>query len=461
VARRAAPAGLPPGQSSGMANKQPGVETGTRRPRTPAPGPRTPQARPQLPGDRLAARLQGPGRAPGRPSRPPSRPPSARRADDLRVIEAERLDRLMTPFYDAALLGDHRALDRVINLMERRARLSASTRPGTDRGGPPPGRSRDAGRSRRLRRPRRGSRGRGVSAGARRDTRRVPPGRQPARRLQRDRAPPRPVLACPEAHLPGPLGPRRHDRRRTGGPQRRQELPGGRRPPRVAHPPHRQHGGVHQPQQRTAQAKSSGRRSAGPAPPAPSSAGSASSPRNPQKLDYGEGWHAIGQSVTKPEALQGHHSSGPLLNIVDEASGVEGPRHLGHPQIPEARQDPPHQQPLRSDGHFYETCLRAESDPSVRLIRVPSTGQPRHPAGAEPPGPGRRRLAAGDGPGVRRGLDGLGGSGSTPCSPTAARTPWCPGSGSTAAPPPTGAAAPPASPSTWPGATAATAPSCW
>ena len=26
--------------------------------------------------------------------------------------------------------------------------------------------------------------------------------------------------------------------------------------------------------------------------------------------------------------------------------------------------------PLRADGHFYETCLRAADDPSVRLIRI-------------------------------------------------------------------------------------------
>lgn len=54
-------------------------------------------------------------------------------ADELRRIEAERLDSLMTAVYRRAQDGDEKALDRVLRVMERRARLL-----GLDQGVPDP-----------------------------------------------------------------------------------------------------------------------------------------------------------------------------------------------------------------------------------------------------------------------------------------------------------------------------------
>jgi DNA-binding CsgD family transcriptional regulator len=44
-------------------------------------------------------------------------------ADDLRALELERLDAIMVPQMRAALAGDGFAVDRVLKIMERRARL--------------------------------------------------------------------------------------------------------------------------------------------------------------------------------------------------------------------------------------------------------------------------------------------------------------------------------------------------
>ena len=44
-------------------------------------------------------------------------------ADDLRRLEVERLDAIMVPQMRAALAGDGQAVDRVLKIMERRARL--------------------------------------------------------------------------------------------------------------------------------------------------------------------------------------------------------------------------------------------------------------------------------------------------------------------------------------------------
>lgn len=45
------------------------------------------------------------------------------RADRLRTLEAMRLDELHAAFWDKAIAGDYRAADRVIRIMERRAKL--------------------------------------------------------------------------------------------------------------------------------------------------------------------------------------------------------------------------------------------------------------------------------------------------------------------------------------------------
>ena len=98
--------------------------------------------------------------------------------------------------------------------------------------------------------------------------------------------------------------------------------------------------------------------------------------KNPNKLDYGDGWFAIGYATNKAERLQGFHSTGPLLNIVDEASGITDPELWATLRSLKPRKTLLISNPLRADGPFYEACLRAESDPRIRLIRIPATDSP-------------------------------------------------------------------------------------
>lgn len=44
-------------------------------------------------------------------------------ADELRIMEAERLDRMLAGLWDKAITGDTWSVDRVLSIMERRARL--------------------------------------------------------------------------------------------------------------------------------------------------------------------------------------------------------------------------------------------------------------------------------------------------------------------------------------------------
>jgi hypothetical protein len=44
-------------------------------------------------------------------------------AEELRTMEAERLDRMLEGLWEKAVAGDTWAVDRVLNIMERRARL--------------------------------------------------------------------------------------------------------------------------------------------------------------------------------------------------------------------------------------------------------------------------------------------------------------------------------------------------
>lgn len=96
----------------------------------------------------------------------------------------------------------------------------------------------------------------------------------------------------------------------------------------------------------------------------------------PQKLDYGDGHHALGYSTNMAERLQGHHSRGPVLVVVDEASGVEDPEVWATLTSLKPRKRLLIGNPLRPDGPFYDVCLRSERDPSVRLIRVSSLDSP-------------------------------------------------------------------------------------
>ena len=98
--------------------------------------------------------------------------------------------------------------------------------------------------------------------------------------------------------------------------------------------------------------------------------------RNPMELEYDEGWLAIGLSGTEPERLQGFHPSGPVLVIVDEASGVNDPdvNQALNSLKPLKRLDISN--PLKAHGEFYEACQRAADDPSIRVITIPSTASP-------------------------------------------------------------------------------------
>lgn len=50
-------------------------------------------------------------------------------ADELRTMEAERLDRMLEGLWDKARSGDTWSVDRVLNIMERRARLLGLDKP--------------------------------------------------------------------------------------------------------------------------------------------------------------------------------------------------------------------------------------------------------------------------------------------------------------------------------------------
>ena len=97
---------------------------------------------------------------------------------------------------------------------------------------------------------------------------------------------------------------------------------------------------------------------------------------NPQKLDFGNGHHALGYSTNKAERLQGHHAKGPVLVVVDEASGVEDPEVWATLTSLKPRKRLLISNPLRPSGPFYDACQRAQDDPGVRLIKIPSLDSP-------------------------------------------------------------------------------------
>lgn len=53
-------------------------------------------------------------------------------ADELRVIEAERLDRMLEGIWDKAINGGTWQIDRVLNIMDRRAKLLGLDKPATE-----------------------------------------------------------------------------------------------------------------------------------------------------------------------------------------------------------------------------------------------------------------------------------------------------------------------------------------
>jgi phage terminase large subunit len=98
--------------------------------------------------------------------------------------------------------------------------------------------------------------------------------------------------------------------------------------------------------------------------------------RSPNILEYEEGWSALGISTTEPERLQGLHPKGPLLVVVDEASGVNDPDIWEGLDSLKPVKKLLISNPLRAMGKFYEVCRQAEDDPTIRLIRIPSTDSP-------------------------------------------------------------------------------------
>jgi phage terminase large subunit len=96
----------------------------------------------------------------------------------------------------------------------------------------------------------------------------------------------------------------------------------------------------------------------------------------PNQLKYEDQWKALGFSTDKPESLQGFHPTGPLLNLMDEASGVEDPAVHATMKSLKPRVSVFFSNPLRPEGPFFELCERAKTDPSVCLIRIPSTSSP-------------------------------------------------------------------------------------
>jgi hypothetical protein len=97
----------------------------------------------------------------------------------------------------------------------------------------------------------------------------------------------------------------------------------------------------------------------------------------PNHLDLGDGWSAYGFSTNQAERLQGFHAAGgPLLNVVDEASGIIDPEVWATLKSLKPKKQLLISNPLRANGYFYDQCRRSEDDPTVRLIRIPSTDSP-------------------------------------------------------------------------------------
>ena len=97
---------------------------------------------------------------------------------------------------------------------------------------------------------------------------------------------------------------------------------------------------------------------------------------NPQKLDYGDGYHALGYSTNKAERLQGHHAKGPVVVVIDEACGVENPETWEVLISLKPHKRILFSNTIRPDGPFYDVCQRGKDDPSVRVIHIPSLASP-------------------------------------------------------------------------------------
>lgn len=97
----------------------------------------------------------------------------------------------------------------------------------------------------------------------------------------------------------------------------------------------------------------------------------------PNRFSLEPGWEAIGYATNKAERLQGWHSQGPLLVLVDEASGIEDADIWSTLESLKPTKKLLLGNPLRDHGMFYETCRRADDgDKTVKKIWIPSTFSP-------------------------------------------------------------------------------------
>ena len=97
----------------------------------------------------------------------------------------------------------------------------------------------------------------------------------------------------------------------------------------------------------------------------------------PNRFKLGEGWEAIGYSTNKAERIQGWHSAGPLLLLVDEASGILDPDIWATLESLKPWKKLLLGNTLHAHGYFYDACRRADDgDRTVKKIHIPSTFSP-------------------------------------------------------------------------------------
>lgn len=94
--------------------------------------------------------------------------------------------------------------------------------------------------------------------------------------------------------------------------------------------------------------------------------------RSPIKLEVSPGWQAIGYSTTRTERMSGFHAEH-VLALIDEGSGIEAPIWEALDSLNPSKLVV-FGNPLRSDGPFYERCLRP--GPTAAVVQVSSLESP-------------------------------------------------------------------------------------
>lgn len=97
----------------------------------------------------------------------------------------------------------------------------------------------------------------------------------------------------------------------------------------------------------------------------------------PNRFALEPGWEAVGYSTDQAERMQGWHSSGPLLVLVDEASGIQDPDTWATLESLKPAKKLLLGNPLWDRGMFWEIARRADDgDKTIRKIWLPSTDSP-------------------------------------------------------------------------------------